>query len=444
MPCRTPITRAGCPASPLLLLYRAGGLRRRRAPQAPVPTPSRRRRRAARPAPAKDGAARRAAARSSEPTRRGCAPRSRAPGARRRSRPSLRVARLTGRISPALETQPAARLGERERDARASSPASAAGSSAPSSAPCGRWPRRTADGRPAPARVPRPARQHALLVARAAPRLGLAHELRHRPRDLPVLPGTRAAAPAARELGPRERARRRVPGRAAQPHARTAAARRAGRSLDRLGALGARRSGFLAWEYYFAYGSGSPPWVSGMTQATAIQALSRGYRALGKARWRAQRPERARRLRAAAADRRLGARAGRAPLPPVLVRARTACSTAACRPCSACATRPRCCAPRPAAVRPRRAGRTARSRRLRHRRLVAVLRARRRGDAQLPLADRGLPRRPLRPRAAPSTAAPASASRATSASRRGSASRRCAGPRDRTPPLRSRSRRSRR
>ena len=58
------------------------------------------------------------------------------------------------------------------------------------------------------------------------------------------------------------------------------------RSLDRLSALGARRNGYLAWEYYFAYGSGSPPWVSGMTQATAIQALSRGYRALGKTRWR--------------------------------------------------------------------------------------------------------------------------------------------------------------
>lgn len=58
------------------------------------------------------------------------------------------------------------------------------------------------------------------------------------------------------------------------------------KSLDRLTALGARRSGYLAWEYYFAYGTGSPPWVSGMTQATAIQALARGYRALGKSRWR--------------------------------------------------------------------------------------------------------------------------------------------------------------
>jgi hypothetical protein len=58
------------------------------------------------------------------------------------------------------------------------------------------------------------------------------------------------------------------------------------RSLDRLASLGARRSGYLAWEYYFAYGSGSPPWVSGMAQATAVQALSRGYRALRFKRWR--------------------------------------------------------------------------------------------------------------------------------------------------------------
>jgi hypothetical protein len=58
------------------------------------------------------------------------------------------------------------------------------------------------------------------------------------------------------------------------------------KSLDRLSALGARRNGYLAWEYYFAYGTGAPPWVSGMTQATAIQALARGYRATGKTRWR--------------------------------------------------------------------------------------------------------------------------------------------------------------
>ena len=127
------------------------------------------------------------------------------------------------------------------------------------------------------------------------PASGLAHEPGHRPRDLPVLPRARPAAPAAGELGPRERDRRRLPGGDAQPHeARTAAARaRWPSSLDRLSALGARRSGYLAWEYYFAYGTGSPPWVSGMAQATAIQALSRGYRAIGKARWRRSGAERA-------------------------------------------------------------------------------------------------------------------------------------------------------
>jgi D-glucuronyl C5-epimerase C-terminus len=57
-------------------------------------------------------------------------------------------------------------------------------------------------------------------------------------------------------------------------------------SLDRLASLAAKRSGYTAWEYYFAYGSGTPPWVSGMTQATAAQALSRGYEALGNRRWK--------------------------------------------------------------------------------------------------------------------------------------------------------------
>ncbi|WP_156027928.1 D-glucuronyl C5-epimerase family protein [Candidatus Solirubrobacter pratensis] len=57
-------------------------------------------------------------------------------------------------------------------------------------------------------------------------------------------------------------------------------------TLDRLSALAATRSGYTAWEYYFAYGTGTPPWVSGMTQATAAQALARGYRALGEERWR--------------------------------------------------------------------------------------------------------------------------------------------------------------
>jgi len=35
------------------------------------------------------------------------------------------------------------------------------------------------------------------------------------------------------------------------------------------------RSGGVAWEYYFPYGGGRAPWVSGMAQAVAAQAFSR-------------------------------------------------------------------------------------------------------------------------------------------------------------------------
>ncbi len=53
------------------------------------------------------------------------------------------------------------------------------------------------------------------------------------------------------------------------------------RLLDRMVALGSERGGFLAWEHFFAFGSGAPPWISAMTQATGAQALARGSRALG-------------------------------------------------------------------------------------------------------------------------------------------------------------------
>jgi hypothetical protein len=35
------------------------------------------------------------------------------------------------------------------------------------------------------------------------------------------------------------------------------------------------RGSFSTWEYYFDFGGGSPPWTSGMAQATALQALAR-------------------------------------------------------------------------------------------------------------------------------------------------------------------------
>jgi hypothetical protein len=45
--------------------------------------------------------------------------------------------------------------------------------------------------------------------------------------------------------------------------------------LDELVPLGSQRNGVQTWEYYFQFGGGLPPWSSGLTQATALQALSR-------------------------------------------------------------------------------------------------------------------------------------------------------------------------
>ncbi len=53
------------------------------------------------------------------------------------------------------------------------------------------------------------------------------------------------------------------------------------RLLDELSTLAVQRGrGFIAWEYQFAFGGGSPPWMSGMAQATALTALARGARLL--------------------------------------------------------------------------------------------------------------------------------------------------------------------
>lgn len=55
--------------------------------------------------------------------------------------------------------------------------------------------------------------------------------------------------------------------------------------LGRLRALASRRGGFLAWESLYRYAQSRGPWISAMTQATAIQALARGARSLGDRRW---------------------------------------------------------------------------------------------------------------------------------------------------------------
>ena len=50
--------------------------------------------------------------------------------------------------------------------------------------------------------------------------------------------------------------------------------------MDRLAVR--RGRGFVAWEYLFDFGGGSPPWMSGMAQATAVQALGRASQLLGR------------------------------------------------------------------------------------------------------------------------------------------------------------------
>lgn len=53
------------------------------------------------------------------------------------------------------------------------------------------------------------------------------------------------------------------------------------RLLDELSDLAVRRGRkFITWEYLFDFGGGSPPWMSGMAQATGITALARGARLL--------------------------------------------------------------------------------------------------------------------------------------------------------------------
>jgi hypothetical protein len=47
--------------------------------------------------------------------------------------------------------------------------------------------------------------------------------------------------------------------------------------------LATQRAGGIAWEYFFHFDGGSPPWTSGLSQGTALQALSRAYSRLHEA-----------------------------------------------------------------------------------------------------------------------------------------------------------------
>src|SRR4051812_864368 len=52
-------------------------------------------------------------------------------------------------------------------------------------------------------------------------------------------------------------------------------------ALDGVRRLAVTRGGFTAWEYYFGFGGSRPPWISGLAQGTAMQALARGSQILG-------------------------------------------------------------------------------------------------------------------------------------------------------------------
>ena len=53
--------------------------------------------------------------------------------------------------------------------------------------------------------------------------------------------------------------------------------------LDELLSIAVPRGGGLAWEYYFTFDGGAPPWVSGLAQGTGLQAIARSGQKLGRA-----------------------------------------------------------------------------------------------------------------------------------------------------------------
>jgi D-glucuronyl C5-epimerase C-terminus len=52
--------------------------------------------------------------------------------------------------------------------------------------------------------------------------------------------------------------------------------------LDELLSVAVPRGGGLAWEYYFTFDGGAPPWVSGLAQGTGLQAIARSGQKLGR------------------------------------------------------------------------------------------------------------------------------------------------------------------
>jgi hypothetical protein len=65
---------------------------------------------------------------------------------------------------------------------------------------------------------------------------------------------------------------------------KSARARRALKAYaDELIGIGVTRENFLTWEYYFKWESGRPPWISSISQGTAVQSLARSGNSLNDA-----------------------------------------------------------------------------------------------------------------------------------------------------------------
>ena len=152
----------------------------------------------------------------------------------------------------------------------------------------------------------------------------------------PVLPRPRPAAASALELQEGQPPERRLRAQAGKPGKPVCGARPPGptpgtpcrperlrRLLDELSGLAVQRHrGFVAWEYLFDFGGGSPPWMSGMAQAVAVTALTRGARRLNRPDYAAIAERGAGGVRDALAGRRPDqGTARRGALPAVLLRA---------------------------------------------------------------------------------------------------------------------------
>ena len=130
-----------------------------------------------------------------------------------------------------------------------------------------------------PAAADRPAARPAVADARAQPLLldDPHHRAEHAPdlvpglrADLAVLPGPGPAVPPARQL------------RASSTSSGTSATTRWARCSTSCSRCAVPRAGGIAWEYYFAFGGGRPPWVSGLAQGTGIQSIARAAKRTGR------------------------------------------------------------------------------------------------------------------------------------------------------------------